>query len=141
MLKKLSIILLAVILLTPIFFQFSAVSVSANHNNAMTSPVTFFNIVGRVTYKQLGRLFSNTQRVVGADDVVVTATGFFDKSKKFTTTTDPNGVYSFNIPDGLYTVRISDPSGKASFTVPPFRVERVNTHRAQKTDFQGLLFR
>lgn len=128
-------------LIIPLFFQASSQHVSANHESTMTSPITFFNVVGKVTYKQLGRFFSSAQRSVGADDIVVTATGFFDKTKKYTTTTDPNGVYSFNIPVGLYTIKVTDPSKKTSFFVPPLNVENLNTHKAAKVNFQGLIFR
>lgn len=138
--KKLLSIIAGLVLLTPVFLQVSSVSVRANHDEAMTSPVTFFNIVGRITYRQLGGFFSAAQRTVGADDIVVTATNFFNRNQKFTTTTDPNGVYSFNIPEGLYQIRVDDPSDKANFFVPPLDVERVGTHRADKANFQGLIF-
>ena len=138
--KKILSIAIAVLLFTPLFSQLFMLQVNANHNSAMTSPNTFFNVIGKVTYRQLGRLFNNAQRTTGVDDVVVTATGFFDRSKKYTTTTDPDGVYSFNIPAGMYRITVDDPADKANFFTPPFRFERINTHRAQNASFQGLIF-
>lgn len=137
--KKLLSLIIGLALFIPVFVQLTSVRVEANHDPSMTSPITFFNLIGRVTYRHLGRLTAGMQRVMGADDIVVTLTAFFNPSVHYTTTTDPNGVYSFNVPAGLYKVMISDPSNTADMLVPPLRVENLNTHQAKHADFQGLL--
>jgi hypothetical protein len=107
----------------------------------VTTPVTFANLVGKVTLRQLGRLFGNAQRIVPADDVVVKVRGFFNKNQTFQATTDDNGNYAVQVPAGLYTVEVDEKTidGNAFF-VPPFRVENVRQNRTQTANFQGLLF-
>jgi hypothetical protein len=101
------------------------------------TPVTFANLVGKVTYKQLGRLLGNAQRIIPAQNVVVKVRGFFNKNLKFQTTTDANGNYSLNVPEGKYEVRIS--GGTTGFWIPPFRFVSVKNN-AKTANFQGLLF-
>lgn len=136
--KRFLLSFIAVVLVTPLFFQLSAYGVGAEES---TPPTTFANLVGKVTYKQLSRLFGNAQRITPAPGVDVRVQGFFDKSKKFETTTDINGNYTLDVPAGLYTVEVDeDSSEKTDFFTPPFRVERVRDESTRSANFQGLLF-
>jgi hypothetical protein len=136
--KKLTLTLIAVVLLTPLFFQLSAYSAGAADVNP---PSSFANLIGKVTYKQLGRFMGNAQRVTPAPNVDIEVVGFFDKSKKFETTTDANGNYSVQVPAGMYKVEVDDDSSsKTDFFTPPFRFERVREDRAQTANFKGLVF-
>jgi hypothetical protein len=136
--KRLALIALAVTLVTVFLFQLSTYSVSAVDKNG---PTTFANLVGKITYKQLGRLLGNTQRIMPAEDVEVTVQGFFDRSKKFTVTTDASGNYSLDVPAGLYSVEVDDDaSDKTDFFTPPFTVKRVQEAHATQANFQGLVF-
>lgn len=136
--KKIVLSIIAVLLITPLFFQLSSYSVNAEDLNP---PSSFANLVGRVTYKQLGKLFGNAQRITPASDVEVIVKGFFDTSKKFETTTDANGNYSVQVPAGMYSVEVNDKSSdKTDFFVPPFKFEKVKEDKTQHADFQGLVF-
>jgi hypothetical protein len=136
--KRLFLTLTAVFLITPVFFQLSSYSASAADVNP---PSSFANLIGKVTYKQLGRLIGNAQRVTPAADVDIEVVGFFDKSKKFEATTDANGNYSVQVPAGMYKVEVDDDSStETDFFTPPFRFERVREDRSQTANFQGLVF-
>ena len=136
--KRFLLIIISAVLLTPLFFQLSAYSVSAEDS---TPPTTFANLVGKITYKQLGKLFGNAERVTPAPNVKVEVEGFFDRSKKFETMTDASGNYALEVPAGLYTVEVDEDSAeKTDFFTPPFRVERVREERERTANFQGLVF-
>ncbi len=93
--------------------------------------------MGNVTYKQLGRLLSGVSRFTPAANVLVTITNFFDGSKHYQTTTDGSGNYGVNVPDGLYSIQVSDNNN--TFFVPPFKVVKVKGS-TKNADFEGLLF-
>lgn len=134
-------LVLVVVLSLPIFSQVSRVSAQeAPITSSITNPITFFNLTGTITYKRLGFFFRNvTNRILPADNVKVTVTGFFDKSQRFQTTTDANGNYSINLPTGLYTIKTN--GGRTNFFSPPLRVMRVKTNATSTANFQGFLFR
>lgn len=136
--KQFTLSVFAVALVTVLFFQSSAYGVDAVK---VTPPTTFANLVGKITYKQLGKLLGNTQRVTPAAGVAVQVQGFFDKSKTFTTTTDAEGNYELDVPTGMYSVEVLDASSdKTDFFVPPFTVRRVQEDKASQANFQGLVF-
>ena len=103
----------------------------------VTVPVTAANVMGKVVYKQLGRLFGNMQRIVPAQGVVVTIQNFFNPNQKMTTTTDANGNYKFNVPNGFYQVNVSNADN--TFFVPPLKTANIRNN-TRVVDFQGLLF-
>lgn len=138
--KKIFLSIIALVLLTPVFFQLSTYSVSAEEAHA-TTPVTFFNLVGKVTYKQLGIFKKNADRIAPAEDVKIIVEGFFDDTKKYEVKTDSEGNYALDVPAGLYTVEIDDNSSeKTDFFTPPFRVEKVREDKTRQVNFQGLVF-
>jgi len=142
MLKKLPVFIIVFILSFFVFLQVPKVSaqvlpISSPVTSPITLPVTNFAVSGKVVYKQLGRLFSNMQRVVPVQGAIVTIQNFFNKNQSFTTTTDSSGNYGINVPTGHYKVTVSD--GKNSIFVPPLRIVNVKKKGAT-ANFQGLLF-
>lgn len=103
----------------------------------ITPPITIFNLIGKVTYKHLGRLFGNAQRAFPAEDVIVKVEAFFDDDISFETMTDENGNYGLNVPPGLYKVKVSDEED--TFFVPPLRIVSIK-NKQKVANFQGLLF-
>lgn len=93
--------------------------------------------MGKVVHRQLGRLFSNAHRLFPVQGVVVTVQNFFNSSQRFTATTDSNGVYALNVPQGLYKVSVDDSHN--TFYAPPLKVVRVK-NPVKNANFQGLLF-
>ncbi|MBI4096807.1 MAG: carboxypeptidase regulatory-like domain-containing protein [Candidatus Levybacteria bacterium] len=103
----------------------------------ITPPITFFNLIGKVTYRHLGKLLFNVQRVIPAEDVIVKVEAFFDDEISFETMTDENGNYGLNVPPGLYKVKVSDEDD--TFFVPPLRIVPIK-NKQKHANFQGLLF-
>lgn len=138
--KRLIIALLLVLFAFPIGLQVTRVE--ANHTKPITSPitnpVTFFSLSGKVTYKKLGGFFRNINRILPADDAVVTIQGFFDRSKKYTVKTDANGMYQVNVPVGMYRVEVDNDEN--AFFTPPLKVLNIKANTNKKANFQGLLW-
>ena len=118
--------------------SFSGRAFAAPLTNPATSPVTFFNLSGKVVYRQLGRLLNNAKRVVPAEGVVVKIFSFFGGNQVGTATTDSTGMYQLELPTGMYRVEASDTKG--TFFTPPLRVINVKKGQSKTGDFQGLLF-
>lgn len=142
MIKKLPVVIIVFLLSIFVFSQVPQVRaltipVTSPVTAPITLPISNFSIMGKVVYKQLGRLFGNMQRIVPVQNAIVTIQNFFDKNQKFTTTTDITGSYGLNVPNGLYKVTVSD--GKQTFFVPPLRVVNVKKKGAV-ANFEGLLF-
>ena len=137
--KKLTALFLMVFLSLPILFQLPEVKAQTSPiTGPITTPISFFNLTGDVTYKKLGRLFSGIQRVVPGEDVLVKVSNFFNPGQSFETMTDDEGNYKFNLPAGLYKVEVED--GDHTFFVPPLKVVKVQEEKAKKANFQGLIF-
>jgi len=102
----------------------------------VTGPITFagFKLSGKVTYRNLGRIWKSLGKVVPAVGVQVTA---INRSTGTTanTTTDSNGDYLFILPEAKYKVDV-DAQG---FFVPPFRMVNLKKDK-DGVNFQGLNF-
>ncbi len=131
--KKLLIILLVSLFSVPLFVQTTQVYADV----PVTSPITAFILTGKVTYKQLGRVMKNVSRFTPAKNVLIKVINFFDHTKHYQTTTDAQGNYGLNIPNGLYTVEASD--SMHTFFTPPFKVVKINNN-AKVANFEGLIF-
>lgn len=134
MLKKIVLSLLSVAFTLLLFLQVQTTQAVAA---PITSPITVFNLVGHVTFKNLGMFAKPMNRILLAETVFIKVTNFFNPSQTFNTTTDANGDYKIKLPDGFYEVEASDSTH--TFFVPPLRV--VNIRNATKhANFQGLIF-
>jgi hypothetical protein len=113
-------------------------SANTNKNHPLTSPITFFQITGKVTYKFF-KFFSGSNSISNAPGVKVEAENIFDHHK-FQTNTDGNGNYVLPINEtGVYLVKPS--GGNTNIYVPPLRAVKVNdmSSSANNIDFQGLI--
>jgi len=95
-------------------------------------------ITGKVTYRTIGFMWSNGPRTKPAAGVDITVEQFFGGATVASDTTDANGMYSVDVPPGLYVVGVID--NTPAFFVPPFQVERVREDKTRKANFQGLRF-
>ncbi len=154
MLRKIVAGLIISALVLPVLFQVAQAKVHeheiGNHDSPITSPITapitspitspisFFNLTGEVTYHHLGRLLDKTKRFFDAENVLITVKNFWNPSQKYNTTTDSDGMYSFNLPSGLYWVSASD--NMHTFFVPPSKVVSIKNNKVSHADFQGLIF-
>lgn len=134
MLRKLPILLILVLFALPLFAQLNVVD--ASKKSPLTAPLTSFTLVGKVTLKQLGKLFGG-QRVTPASNVKIKVVNFFDNSQKYTVTTDSNGMYGLDLPKGTYRISVEE---KNIFYTPPLRVIKIgkNSDDAKNANFQGL---
>ena len=104
------------------------------------TPVLEDNLVGKVKYNNLGRLSWGRHQYEPAEGVDVKASNFFNNGQRFTTTTDEDGMYSLDLPSGLFIVKVRD--DMHTFFVPPLDVVRIRDHMGHpaRADFEGLRF-
>src|SRR5258706_736743 len=154
MIRKIVAGLIISVLVLPVLFQVAQAKVNehviGHHDDPITSPITvpisspirspisFFNLTGEVTYHHLGHLLDKTKRFFDAENVLITVKNFWNSNQKFTTSTDSDGMYSFNLPSGLYWVSASD--NMHTFFVPPTKVVSIKNNKVTNADFQGLIF-
>jgi hypothetical protein len=109
------------------------------NGNPLTSPITCFQISGKVTYKFFKVFFHEAKRFSPASGVTVSAENFFTHDI-YQATTDSNGNYSISVEEpGLYSVKSS--GGKTSMYISPIRMVRANKGGTDNhVDFQGFVF-
>lgn len=115
----------------------SVKAITIPSGSPITSPISFFAITGKVTYKNLKLFISALNRITPGANVTITATNFFDPSQVFSTTTDINGNYILPVPNALYKVTASDNAN--TFFSPPLHVVKIKNQN-KNASFQGLIF-
>lgn len=118
----------------------STAKAETKNGNPLTSPVTFFQISGNVTYKFFKMFGHDMRRFNPAAGVTVSAVNLMTHDT-YQTTTDTHGNYSLSVEEkGLYVVNPS--GGKASTYFPPTRFVSANKKGGMRddVDFQGLVF-
>lgn len=137
MFRKITSVFIAILLLLPVALQVEHLNAGVASAAPITAPVSFFNLVGHVTYKKLGAFISGP-RVSDAANVIIKVVNFFDDNQKYDATTDMSGNYMLNVPAGLWKIEAQDNAD--TFFVPPFTVKKLTTNKVKHANFQGLKF-
>lgn len=130
---------LSLVILFAVIFsaQLSHTSYAATKNgNPVTSPVTFFQISGKVTYKFFKFFRGNTNQ--NASNVTVEVKNVFTNDV-YETTTDGNGNYSLNVEEkGVFLVGPTE--GNTDVWVPALKPVHVNNPGSRSgVNFQGFI--
>lgn len=129
MIKKLLIVVIVLLSVFAISSQSKALAVA----NPLTSPITFFSLMGKVTYKN----FFHAQSVTPGKGVKITAQSFGSFTNT-NVTTNPDGTYGMMLAPGSYFIQASD--ANHTFFNPTLRYIKVTANSSTTQDFQGLLF-
>ena len=129
MIKKF--IVLAIVLVS--VFAVTAQSKALAVTNPITSPITFFSLMGKVTYRNVFR----THTVTPAAGVKITAEKL-GTSTKAMGTTNPDGTYGMSLTPGTYLIEASDT--KRTFFTPAIQIVRISAGKSATRNFQGLTF-
>jgi hypothetical protein len=140
--RKLITALCLSLLFTAVFGLQIASTANAETKNKipLTSPLTYFQISGKVTYKFFQIFIHGTQRIVPAAGVTIEAENIITHDI-YQTTTDSNGNYSLSIEEkGFFTVKPS--GGNTNTYIPPLQFVSINKKGTQdNVDFQGYILK
>lgn len=120
--------------------QVGIVNASTNFSDHLISgPITSFHTLGgKITYRfiQRGIISAGIINIVPAANVTVKATNKLT-NQEYTTQSDSNGTYSFNLSEGTYQINASDNQNTKFNPSNPTKV--LNKDRLN-TNFQGTIF-
>lgn len=120
--------------------QVGVVNASTNFSNHLISgPITSFHTLGgKITYRfiQRGVVTTGIINIVPAANVTVNATNK-TTNETYSTQTDSDGTYSFNLSEGTYQINSSDNQNTKFSPSNPTKV--LNKDRLN-TNFQGTIF-